>query len=297
MNLVRRIRRYLIRLFERALAAFMSHLPEEVLVALWGSIDLRQRLDYERAEIFLVVESRVELATRLHSCAKEPETVSWIEGFRGPDVVFYDIGANVGAYSLVAAKCHEGAIRVYAFEPAFATYAALCRNILINGSGEEIFPIQLALSGETGPAVFHYSSLESGAALHSMVPGLAAQQASEKPHQQIEPGNSAHQILSCSLDELIGWFGLPFPDYVKIDVDGAELEVLEGARNVLSNDSLRELLVEVDEATGQQDKLVNLLGVYGFHLRSKHRYRYAEEEGVFLGVHNYVFVRPDRGRT
>src|SRR5688572_14716010 len=62
-----------------------------------------RRLDYDRADIYLRVTSKVE-GFRIHACAKEPFTIEWIHGQLRAGDVLYDIGANVGAYSLVAAK-------------------------------------------------------------------------------------------------------------------------------------------------------------------------------------------------
>ena len=63
---------------------------------------------------------------------REPETIDWIDGFEVP-CTFWDIGANVGAYTLYAAL--RPGISTLAFEPSPASYAALCRNIEVNRSG------------------------------------------------------------------------------------------------------------------------------------------------------------------
>src|SRR4051794_22030831 len=60
---------------------------------------------------------------------REPETIAWIDAFETP-CLFWDVGANVGTYSLYAALRPE--ISVVAFEPSPATYAALSRNIEAN---------------------------------------------------------------------------------------------------------------------------------------------------------------------
>src|SRR4051812_16333710 len=88
------------------------------------------RLDYEPAEIHLGLTSRDEFH-RLRSCEKEPWTVRWIEEYLKPGQVLYDVGANVGAYTLVAAIAVPEA-RVLAFEPAPANFAALSGNLELN---------------------------------------------------------------------------------------------------------------------------------------------------------------------
>jgi len=75
------------------------------------------RVDYAGAQIHLKLSSPQEVK-RLTACAKEPWTIEWIETWLGPGETLYDIGANVGAYSLVAAEQHGGDVSVVAFEPA-----------------------------------------------------------------------------------------------------------------------------------------------------------------------------------
>lgn len=71
--------------------------------------DTYGELDYNKGKFYMFD------SIRTHSYAKEPETVRWIETFNKKDIA-YDIGANVGAYSLIMSKYSK---EVYAFEPAF----------------------------------------------------------------------------------------------------------------------------------------------------------------------------------
>src|SRR5436190_1913687 len=87
-----------------------------------------RRLDYDRADILLRVTSKIE-GFRIHACAKEPFTIDWIHAQVGTGDVLYDIGANVGAYSLVAAKQPGGGARVFAFEASYPNIASLYANI------------------------------------------------------------------------------------------------------------------------------------------------------------------------
>ena len=75
---------------------------------------------------------------------KEPETLEWIDRFPD-DAVLWDIGANVGLYTIYAAK--KG-IRVFAFEPSVFNLEVLARNIFINGVGNQVTIIPLPLSGQ-----------------------------------------------------------------------------------------------------------------------------------------------------
>src|SRR5262245_38910705 len=127
-----------------------------------------ERMDYEGAEI-LLRRSAPKIELRLRSVAKEPWTVKWIETFL-PGDVFYDVGANVGAYSLPAAKANAGAVPVVAFEPSAPTYHDLCVNIALNGCDEIVTPLPIALWSETALIPFVHHTLEPGSSDHSFAP-------------------------------------------------------------------------------------------------------------------------------
>jgi FkbM family methyltransferase len=240
------------------------------------SIALVERMDYERSEIFLNVDSECELSLRLHSCKKEPDTVEWIENFIKEGDVLYDVGANVGPYSLVAAKSFAGKVRIYAFEPAFFNFAQLCRNIQLNGAGNTITPIALALSDCTGIGEFNYHNLVSGGSLHVLGQPIDHQ------GKLFEPV-CRQSILSCTIDDLIERFGLPVPNHIKIDVDGREFSVLEGAKETLTNALVRSLVVEVLDGENES-VIVNFLAGKGFRLHSKHK-------RLTPGMSNCIFSR------
>src|SRR5690348_17425764 len=105
-------------------------------------------LDYDPHPIRLLVSSR-EIGLRLVSAEKEPFTVEWLERSLEPGQVFYDIGANVGAYSLIAAKTTANRARIFAFEPSPASFLDLCRNVSLNGCAESVVPLPLALWSRT----------------------------------------------------------------------------------------------------------------------------------------------------
>jgi len=214
-----------------------------------------ERLDYPDAEIFVRVTSRAE-RNRLRACAKEPFTIEWIHRI-GAGEVLYDIGANIGAYSLVAARKPGGGARVFAFEPASANWAALCANVVINSAGEQITPLPVALSNSDTLGAFSLRALEPGSARHS----LGDLESKEGPALYHQP------VLTFRLDDAIDRFGLPMPNHIKLDVDGGELAVLEGAQRALASSSLRSMLVEV--STELAEPVTKVLAGYGLRLQEK----------------------------
>lgn len=231
-------------------------------------------LDYKRGKIFMDLSSSMELV-RLHACRKEPETVEWIETHLKSGEVFYDIGANVGAYSFVAQKVSGGKSTIYALEPSFSTFAALCRNIKLNHCDSNIIPLQIALSSETKLTPFHYASIDSGGSLHSLgTPSNFGGASSDFVFQ--------HPVLTYRLDDLIQKFGLKPPSHMKIDVDGGELGLIEGALRTLRDSRLRSVLIEISPE--ESERIIMLIKNSGLRLVSKHPRKK-------VGVYNYIFER------
>jgi FkbM family methyltransferase len=222
------------------------------------------RLDYPSANIYLTLDSRKSVP-RLRACAKEPDTYEWLMSSFQPDDVLYDIGANVGAYSLVAWKKVEGQCLVYAFEPSFSTFAALCRNIIVNKSGDRIVPMQIALSDRTSLLPFRYGELGAGAAMHAGIDDV-------QPTGNGAPPSSVftQRLLAFRLDDLVRIFDLKPPTHLKIDVDGPELAVLHGAGDLIKQRELRSIAVELDENRYPNREIESLLESNGFVCKRKY---------------------------
>lgn len=220
-------------------------------------------LDYPARKIYIRVTSPEEY-NRLRACYKEPWTVEWIENFIQAEDVLFDIGANIGAYSLVTAKLREGNIKVVAIEPSFSNFSSLCYNIVLNNCQNSIIPLQIALSSQTALTQFNYSNLEAGSALHILGdPVYFTGVSLNAVYQQ--------SILSYKLDDLINQFNLPIPNHIKLDVDGPELDVLSGAQQTLSHPNMRSLMVELNESMNKSDEtIVDFLESQGFHLKARH---------------------------
>ncbi len=220
----------------------------------------RTPLDYPGMPISLLVTSPRENLMRTRSVMSEPWTVHWLERVLKPGDVLYDVGANVGAFSLVAAKAHDQTVRIFAFEPSFSTYAALCRNILENGCDKSVTPMPIALTEDKGNTVFKYRTLISGATQHA----LGQQTLATKDFKETKPVYT-QRILAVPINSLTEDFQLEPPNHIKLDVDGGELQVLRGAAATLANGSVETVLVDAqDERNSMQ--LTEYLRQLGFGL-------------------------------
>ncbi len=210
---------------------------------------------------------------------KEPDTLAWIDTFFGEGDVVYDIGANIGQYSLYAAKKLGGRAEVLAFEPEALNYAKLNRNIVLNDLVGAVIPYALAVAGRTAFGPFFVKSFAPGAALHAWGQPITQ---SEVPF----PSENQQGVLAVSLDDLTGRFSLPFPSHIKVDVDGIENQVVGGATQTLQDPRLKTVLIEIfihgDVASQIKDAFLGS----GFVLHN------ADDIGDDSGVvHNFIFTR------
>jgi len=214
---------------------------------------------------------------------KEPETIEWIANFSNgedgdKDVIFFDIGANVGIYSLFAARCHRTA-RIYAFEPDSQSFGSLCKNISRNKFNILADPI--AVSNSSGMGSVNLSSLNAGAGACA----LGENYRFTKVEQSVI---FTQGIYFCSIDKLIFEHNFPVPRYIKIDVDGIEQDILRGAENVLKSDLCRSILVEFQyEKLKDLDGVINYLKSFDFILKKKSDW--VSGGGNFLHSQNFIF--------
>jgi FkbM family methyltransferase len=257
----------------------LKWLPIGQFVRIKEKLRMIEKLDYKRGNILMTVDTSTELM-RLRSCAKEPETIDWLESNFRPGDVLYDVGANVGSYSFVGYVVAGGDCTVYAFEPSFSTFEALCENVFLNRCDEKVIPLQVALSDETKLLTFNYSNISAGSSMHSV--GAAINQSG----QPFEPSYK-QPMLSYRLDDLVAQFRLHPPNHIKIDTDGAELKILRGADQTLTHPNLRTLFIEVNEMLPTCDEMLSYIKDKGFIVRSR------VAAGVSEGFFNYQFARPE----
>jgi FkbM family methyltransferase len=203
-----------------------------------GGIDRTptERVFFEDKQIRLFAPNEITRRRAASFWTKEPGTIAWIESFK-PGGIFWDVGANVGLYSLYAAVKRD--TRVFAFEPSAANYYTLNRNIELNRLSDSIRALCLCLSDRREAGSFFMRSTQLGDALHSF--GKPVDFRGEQMAVGFVQG-----ALSTSADDLVREFGLATPNYMKVDVDGLETQVLTGAERILADPNFISLQVEVN---------------------------------------------------
>ena len=212
---------------------------------------------------------------------KEPITIEWI-GELAAGEVLVDVGANVGMYTIWAAKT-RGA-RVFAFEPEAQNYALLNRNIAMNGVDAQVKAYCVALSDAGGYSELHLSNLRPGGSCHSL---------GERVDFKHEPMNPKYSqgCVAARLDDLVAAGAVPTPHYIKIDVDGFEPKVIAGSRKVLVDHTLRSLLIETNQNLADHRQMVGELQSLGFRYDPAQVAAAERKSGIFKGVAEYVFRR------
>lgn len=215
--------------------------------------------------------------------SKEPDTLEWIDKF-GDGGVLFDIGANIGLYSVYFAKSKNRP--VFAFEPSVFNLPALAKNINANSVESQVRIIPNPLSSSNGFADFRLGSSDEGGALSAF--GVAYGHDGKKLQSTF-----SYQTCGFSLDTLLtNGFIDQKPSLIKIDVDGIEHLILEGARRTIADPSCRSILIEVDEEfEAQASTVTHLLTATGFVMRSKSRSPLSSSDGVFGHVYNQIWFK------
>jgi FkbM family methyltransferase len=168
---------------------------------------------------------------------KEPDMIRWIDGMAKDDVL-WDIGANVGVFSLYAAV--RTTCTVLSFEPSAANYFVLARNIQLNRLNDQVTAYCVALSGATELGVLNLSAASMGAAVCQF--GKFGEMSR---YWTGESEGAAQGMLGFTIDDFIALFNPPFPTHIKVDVDGLEWPILQGATKTLCDLRLEAVMVEL----------------------------------------------------
>ncbi|MGB2622495.1 MAG: FkbM family methyltransferase [Candidatus Acidiferrum sp.] len=150
-----------------------------------------------------------------------------------PGMTFFDAGANIGLFSLAAGKKLQGQhSAIYAFEPCPSTFSILEKNLLRNQLAD-VRAVRVALSDQTGEANL-YVNAPLKDALNSL----------EDPSHRDAEVVARENVRTITLDDFVAQERIARVDVMKVDVEGAELLVFRGGRNLLARPDAPLILYE-----------------------------------------------------
>ncbi len=211
---------------------------------------------------------------------KEPVTIEWLNALTADDV-FWDIGANVGMYTIYAAvraKC-----KTYAFEPESQNYSVLVANIRHNNVDDHCWAYCMALGDNLDIGVLNLSQFQVGGSCHNFGEEVTWSGKKMNPDFkqgciQIDPG------VLCAGD------GLQPPTHVKIDVDGREPQVANGL--MVLEPKPKSLIIETNWNLDSHLDMVAQLERDGYEWSQEQAdAAKRDEKSAFHGVGETIFTR------
>lgn len=143
-----------------------------------------------------------------------------------PADLFFDIGANIGAYSVLATGVKKS--KVVAIEPIPGTFKWLEKNIRLNDIGDKVKPLNIGISGK--PGSLNFTTLYDS--INHVIPG------------NVPVEENILKVQVDTIDNIVAKEGCPV--LVKIDVEGYETEVIAGMKDTLKMPTLRAIIMELN---------------------------------------------------
>lgn len=202
--------------------------------------------DWINGSKFFVKPGETGLTGNVYAGLHEFSDMGFLLHFLRSDDLFVDVGANVGSYTILAAAV-VGA-RAIAFEPVPGTFERLVDNMRLNHLDERVRCLNAAVSDRGGSVVLtNDMDTKNHVLAHD------------------ERAASTTTVEAVALDSVLE---REFPALLKIDVEGYELSVLDGARHTLEKDALSAVIVEsngsYDRYGHNESSIPQMLLDYGF---------------------------------
>jgi FkbM family methyltransferase len=179
--------------------------------------------------IFFFLENSHCLQRYKTILTKEKKTIQWLNKIKQNEIL-WDIGANIGIYSLYASKIRNA--KVVCFEPMSNSYNTLIKNIEINALNKKILAYPVALGAVNEPGFSIYESNHSASARHVIT----------NNNIQLRKKFESIIILKPNFFKK-----LPKPTHIKIDTDGNEINILNNLNKILMSKYVKEICLEIEQ--------------------------------------------------
>jgi FkbM family methyltransferase len=206
----------------------------------------------------------------------EDEIIDHFNTKQGDIVV--DVGAHMGKYTIIASKRVGANGKVIAIEAHPGNYEMLNRNIKLNGL-TNVTTLNYAVYSKESKIKLFLPDEESGYTMHHSV---MFNYLSSKYPLQGKDNEKFIEVNANTLDNLLQKNGIPQVNWIKIDVEGAEFEVLKGSADILSISKDISLLIEVHNPSDidHYKQIMDFLKPYNFKIEFEKIYRSGERHMV-----------------
>tara|TARA_Y100000590_G_scaffold387673_1_gene461435 strand:- start:69 stop:941 length:873 start_codon:yes stop_codon:yes gene_type:complete len=206
------------------------------------------------------------------------------------NTIFWDIGANLGVFSIFCAS-HKVKTKIVAFECSPSAVLAISKNISLNNFENRISIFQLGLSNKKNSFLMLKEDKDSlGDQFNSLGKDF------DFENQKINTPKHKYKIYSNSVYDILQNNALEVPNYIKLDVGSFELEVLEGFGNFLENSKIKSIVTEIkfgskkvgeyifdkDELSKRSNQIYDMLTKAGF--KSQHLENNNKKDGWYLDI-------------
>jgi FkbM family methyltransferase len=212
---------------------------------------------------------------------KEPITITWMDNMKQGDTVI-DIGANVGMYSLMSAVSRK--VNVYAFEPEASNYNLLCQNIRLNNVQDKVTAYCAGTLDYDGFSVLNIAQDRD------VGPGGSCHTVDEEKNFDLSKMNVAFKqgINIVKLDTFCKQMNI-VPDHIKMDVDGLEHRVIDGAEESIQKS--KTVIIELNTNLTEHNNAVGKMKSLGFKLDETQVKQALRKGGTFLNVGEHLFYK------
>ena len=178
---------------------------------------------------------------------KEPETIRWMDRCGSEEKILYDIGANIGLYAIYYAKKFNS--EVYAFEPSFRNLDLLSRNVKLNLLKKKVFIIPNPISKKLLISDFFQLQAIAGHATATFNDEFVKNDFIKELRNNKSNDTIQYKTLGLSIDNLVDLKLIKSPNLIKIDVDGNELDVINGCKKTIQDQEKINILIETRKKT------------------------------------------------
>jgi FkbM family methyltransferase len=231
--------------------------------------------DWVNGSKFLVKTGETGLTGNIYTGLHEFPDMGFLLHYLRAEDLFVDIGANVGSYTILA--CSAVGARGVAFEPVPSTYKRLVENMRLNHLDEKVKCINKGVGAQQGTIAF---TSDSDTTNHALASG--------------EQCDNKVTVKVISLDTALDGED---PSLLKIDVEGYETPVLEGAQETLKNQTLNAVIMELNGSGSRygfdESKILEFMLSNGFRTYSYNPFSRTliNLEGKNLNSGNTLFIR------